>query len=89
MQTSMFSGVTPPVTPEMVQPGTRWRHHSGRCYRVLMLTNQHSQQPEKFPLTVVYMDENQKTWSRSVLVFIHKFRPVEGGLSLQLPAAEV
>lgn len=48
-------------------PGTLWRHHSGRRYRVLMLTNGAAPQPDaRFPLTVVYQDMGQPEliWSR-------------------------
>lgn len=78
MQKKMFPDMPQAPMPEDVQPGTRWQHHSGKYYRVMMLTNEHSQQREKFPLTVVYMDEQQRTWSRPVMKFIYKFMPVKG-----------
>lgn len=78
MQKTMFPDMPEAPKPEDVQPGTRWRHHSGKYYRVLMLTNEHSQQEDKFPLTAVYMDEQQRTWSRPVSKFVRKFTPISG-----------
>lgn len=50
--------------------GSRWRHHSGRIYVILMITNIDSKDPEKFPVTAVYQgSDNGKRWSRSVDVF--------------------
>ena len=49
--------------------GSRWRHHSGRVYVILMITNIDSSNPDKFPVTAVYQGENGKRWSRSVDVF--------------------
>ena len=74
-QASMFPDVPKGVNPDQVQPGTRWRHHKGRYYRVLMLTNEHSEDPLRFPLTVIYMDEQQRTWARPMTQFIYKFAP--------------
>jgi len=39
--------------------GSRWKHHSGRVYEVLMITNSFSPS-DKFPLTVVYKYEPTK-----------------------------
>ena len=78
MQKTMFPDIPDSADPKMVQPGTRWQHHSGKYYRVMMLTNEYSQQQDKFPLTVIYMDEQQRTWSRPVMKFIYKFKPVKG-----------
>jgi hypothetical protein len=68
------------MTPDhpTVRPGTRWQHHSGRYYRVMLVTNLHSDQPEKFPLMVTYMDEQQRTWSRPLVDFVQKMTPVGG-----------
>lgn len=41
-----------------------WKHHSGRMYRVLMVTNT-THPSEKFPPTVVYTNViNGTMWSR-------------------------
>lgn len=50
--------------------GSRWRHHSGRIYVILMITNIDSKDPAKFPVTAVYQgSDNGKRWSRPVGVF--------------------
>ena len=58
--------------------GSRWRHHSGRIYVILMITNIGSKDPQKFPVTAVYQGDNGNRWSRSVDVFVGedaKFTP--------------
>lgn len=40
-----------------------------------MLTNEHSEDQLRFPLTVIYMDEQQRTWARPMTQFIYKFAP--------------
>ena len=58
--------------------GSIWRHHSGRLYVILMVTNIESNDQTKFPTTVVYQGhENGKRWSRPVEAFIAdgKFTP--------------
>ncbi len=49
--------------------GSRWRHHSGRTYVILMITNIGSKDPQKFPVTAVYQGENGMRWSRPADVF--------------------
>lgn len=44
--------------------GQVWRHHSGRIYQVLFLTNNEGDgQRDKYPVTVVYRGENGYRWS--------------------------
>lgn len=51
-----------------------WRHtESGQLYIVEGLCNLHSNDVEKFPVTVVYLDPHGHTWSRPVNDFIAKF----------------
>lgn len=45
------------------QPNSLWRHHSGRVYKVLFLTNESTGNQDKYPRTVVYSGENGKLWS--------------------------
>jgi hypothetical protein len=55
-------------------PGEIWRHHKGGRYQVEMLTNLHSDDPAKFPVTVVYTRiKDGKTWSRPADAFMEKF----------------
>jgi len=46
------------------EPGTWWRHKNGSRYKVIMITNQHSKLPDKYPVTIVYAGENGHDWSR-------------------------
>jgi hypothetical protein len=55
--------------------GSRWRHHSGRVYVVLMVTNEASDRQDKFPTTAVYQGNNGKRWSRPVSEFLEKMTP--------------
>lgn len=48
-------------TPE---EGSKWRHHSGRIYTVLFLTNNEGEgQKDGYPVTVVYRGDNGRRWS--------------------------
>ena len=42
--------------------GSVWKHHSGRLYTVLFMTNIDEDDP-KYPRTVVYVGANGKLWS--------------------------
>ena len=54
-------------TPPAVVPGSRWRHHSGREYTVLMLTNEHSTRPDEYPVYVSYVGaDNGHAWTRKL-----------------------
>ncbi len=47
------------------QIGSLWEHYKGGLYRVMMMTNTASTFPERFPVSVVYMnDDTGKVWSR-------------------------
>ncbi|QYW02249.1 hypothetical protein PP740_gp093 [Stenotrophomonas phage Philippe] len=57
---------TSPSTTDGEHPVTvnsLWRHYSGRCYRVLLLTNEHSENP-KYEIQVVHKGTNGRIWSR-------------------------
>src|ERR1035441_1880855 len=43
--------------------GSKWTHHNGNLYVVLLLANQASTKPE-YPVTVVYQGNNGNIWSR-------------------------
>ena len=60
--------------PTQVIPGTRWQHHSGRFYRVMMVVNEHATDRTKYPLLVVYMDEQQRTWCKPMDRFLRSMR---------------
>lgn len=59
----LFGAEVSKTAPEKVSENSLWRHSSGRCYRVLMLTNQEADNP-KYPVTVVYRGTNGRVWSR-------------------------
>lgn len=47
-----------------VEPGSRWRHYNGNEYTVLVLTNEYTEHPETYPITVIYQGANGRIWSR-------------------------
>ncbi len=48
------------MTPE---PGSKWTHENGNIYTVLLITNEHANDNERYPVTVVYQ-ANNLIWSR-------------------------
>ena len=57
-------GYAVPVPVEKVTPLSRWTHSNGNIYAVVLIANEHSENQDKYPTTVVYRDYNGKTWSR-------------------------
>lgn len=53
-----------PVSVEEVTPLSRWTHSNGRTYAVLLITNEHSENQDRYPTTVVYRDYDGRTWSK-------------------------
>lgn len=53
-----------PVPVEEVTPLSRWRHSNGNIYAVILIANEHSENQDRYPTTVVYRDYDGKTWSR-------------------------
>jgi hypothetical protein len=49
---------------EIPRPGSVWKHTSGAHYVVLLIANKHSEQPDRYPVTVVYRSIDQRVWSR-------------------------
>lgn len=47
-----------------VTPLSRWRHSNGNIYAVILIANEHSENQDRYPTTVVYRGYNGKTWSR-------------------------
>lgn len=44
-----------------------WKHSRGATYQVLLITNEATDKPSEYPITVVYQDvENKKIWSRTL-----------------------
>lgn len=53
-----------PVPVEKVTPLSRWRHSNGNTYAVIFITNEHSENQDRYPTTVVYRDYDGRTWSK-------------------------
>lgn len=53
-----------PVPVEEVKLRSRWTHSNGNTYTVFLITNKHSENQDRYPTTVVYIDCNGTTWSR-------------------------
>jgi len=47
-----------------VKENSVWKHKNGNSYRVLFLTNEHTERPKIYPVTVVYKGCNGNVWSR-------------------------
>lgn len=43
---------------------SRWRHSNGNTYTVLIITNEHSENQDRYPTTVVYRDCDYEVWSK-------------------------
>ncbi len=48
--------------------GTRYRHHNGNIYEVLLIANTDSDR-EEYPVTVVYRGNNGKIWAKTLKDF--------------------
>jgi hypothetical protein len=46
-------------------------------YCVLMLANEHTAQPDKYPVSVVYMGENGNTWVRPLSDWHRSMKMIE------------
>lgn len=57
-----------------VKKGKKYIHHNGLVYEVLLLTNEHSINTKKYPVTVVYQGSNGKIWSKSIKDFKKSFK---------------
>lgn len=44
--------------------GSVWEHRNGSVYTVVGFTNLHTQNEEKYPVTVIYQGDNGRSWSR-------------------------
>jgi hypothetical protein len=58
--------------------GSRWRHHSGVIYVVLMMTNVEPERQDKFPTSVVYQStKTGKRYSRPLVDWLPKMEAVK------------
>lgn len=47
---------------------SKWRHHSGKIYEVLVISNVSAKKAD-YPVTVVYQDEAGEVWSRPLALW--------------------
>lgn len=57
-------------------PQERYRHRSGREYTVIALANEHTTQPDSYPVMVVYQGDNGNIWAKELNVFLAKMTPI-------------
>lgn len=58
--------------------GTIWQHYNGQQYLVLMIANEMSTNPDKYPPSVVYQNVVTLTvWCRPVSDWARSLTPVE------------
>lgn len=53
-----------PVSAEEVTPLSRWTHSNGSAYTVILIANEHSENQDRYPTTVVYRDCDYEVWSK-------------------------
>ena len=59
------------------EPGTAWRHHSGRIYVVLDYTNVESDRQDEYPTTIVYANaQSNKKYSRRLVDWKRSFERI-------------
>jgi len=65
-----------------LEPGMIVRHHSGRVYSILLITNTNGGNLDRFPPTVVYRGANGHVWSRPAAEFDGRFTVLFDGTTL-------
>jgi hypothetical protein len=51
--------------------GTKYKHHNGNIYEVLLIANENSDRAE-YPITVVYVGVNGNIWAKPLDNFLEK-----------------
>lgn len=54
---------------------SKWCHHSGAIYQVLLITNLKATKPD-YPVTIVYQDQSGEIWSRPLSSWYESMREV-------------
>ena len=52
-----------------------WEHTNGNQYRIVGIANTENTNP-KYPITVVYVGENQNLWAKTLDDFLRSMSPV-------------
>lgn len=56
-------------------PRSRWLHiTTGNHYTIVCVSNLHSSNHQKYPVTVSYQDRHQRVWSRPIEQFLKSFK---------------
>lgn len=50
---------------EIPKIGSKWKHKSGKIYEVVTVSNLKATKSD-YPITVVYKDDNEDIWSRTL-----------------------
>lgn len=68
--------------------GSLWIHkEKDSIYRVLLITNEKTERPEEFPVTVCYQDVNTKAiWSRPLEQWLERVEPEDSNVELGFKA---
>jgi hypothetical protein len=66
---------------DLPERGQKWRHHRGAIYTIECVANKRAVNDERFPVTVVYTDNDGATWARKASDFLLKFTPAPYGTS--------
>ena len=55
--------------------GSKWRHHTGIEYKVLMVANK-ANPNGNYPITVIYKGSNGNIWGKSLYNFLRKMKEI-------------
>jgi len=53
-----------------IKKNSWWQHRNGNNYRVITVTNRHADERDRYPVTIVYVDEDGREWSKPVERFL-------------------
>jgi hypothetical protein len=71
------------------RPTSEWQHDNGNVYIVLCIANEFTEQPDRYPQTVVYMGLNGRPWSRPASDWHRSMTPVRDAVDTPaVPAQE-
>lgn len=52
---------------------SKWEHYNGNLYEVILIANEYTEYPDKYPITVVYKGNNGRIWCRPLTKWFDSF----------------
>lgn len=74
---SSMNEYQPPKLATAPTVGSVWRHDNGREYTVIGMSNIDSYQPDKWPVTVIYVSSYGKVYNRPLREWVDKFTEID------------